>query len=329
MDTAINREGIDIGVKRVQKIMSEVRFSLFIEFKSIFQVEFRLVEAGDFSSLPGVVDSQLMQGLTLSLAQLQRDKADLLTTFTPEYPKVMQIQCQIDEIEAVLERERTRIAGRIHNDYKAALGREQLLLAALRAQEEQANVVAERSVQYNILKREVETNKQLYEGLLQRLKEAGVSAGLKASNIRIVDSSAPPQEPVRPRPLLNMALAVLMGLGLGVGAAFVQEYLDNTLKTSDDIERFLRVPALALIPSVESMNGRKGRVYGMYGYGRKLLQEQSQKGAPDRDGTQSGPPAWHLIGAGAEQHSTLAEAFRSLRTSVLLSTPDRPRHSIP
>jgi len=284
---------------------------------------YRLIEVGDYGSLPGVFENRLMQDLTVRLAELKREHALLATTYTPDYPKVKQVQNQIDEIEGVLAQERERAARRITNDYLAAVRRENLLRQAFEAQQEQANLIAESSVQYNILKREVETNKQLYEGLLQRLKEAGVSAGLKASNIRIVDPAEPPQKPARPRVPLNLALAVILGLGLGVGAAFLQEYLDNTLKTSEDVERFLRVPALALIPSVESLNGRRGGVDGVYGAGRKLLgrgQEQ-QRLVPQREGK------WLRIDRG-EQHSVLAEAFRSLRTSILLSTAEHPPRTL-
>lgn len=282
---------------------------------------YRLVEAGDYGALPGP-ENKLLQDLTVRLAELQREQALLGTTFTPDYPRVKQIQTQIEQIQAVIERERRRAAERITNDYLAAARRETLVRQAFEDQQKQANLVANRSVQYNILKREVETNKQLYEGLLQRLKEAGVSAGLKASNIRIVDAAEPPKKPAKPNLLLNLALAVVMGCGLGVGAAFLQEHLDNSLKTSEDVERFLGLPALALIPSVESLNGRRGHAYS--------LPEPSKLLAGGNHKPAASPPAprWYRIDAEAQLPSALAEAFRSLRTSVLLSTADRPPRTL-
>ena len=279
---------------------------------------YRLVQAGDYASLPGVAENKLLQDLTVRLAELRREQALLGTTFTPDYPKVKQLQSQVDEIEAVLQHERSRAAQRIANDYLAAVRREALVQQAFAEQQRQANTIAGRSVQYNILKREVETNKQLYDGLLQRLKEAGVSAGLKANNIRIVDAAEPPKKPAKPNLLLNLTLGVVLGLALGVGAAFLQEHLDNSLKTSEDVERFLGLPALALIPAVESLNGRAS-VYGAYS--RKLL-------ASRRDKSLGPPPTWYRIDAAAQQHSALGEAFRSLRTSVLLSTADRPPRTL-
>jgi succinoglycan biosynthesis transport protein ExoP len=293
---------------------------------------YTLVQAGNYEALPGVADNSTIRDLTVTLAQLQQQYAQLSTTFTPDYPKVKEVQSQINEIESALTRERERAAHQIANDYRAAVERENLLHKAFDLQQQEVDVVAEKAVQYNILRREVETNKQLYEGLLTRLREAGVSAGLKASNIRIVDAAVTPQYPVRPRVLLNLALALMFGMGLGVGTAFLQEYLDNTLKSAEDVERYLRVPALALIPSVESLNGRRGGVYGIYGRAKSLTGGEKRR-EPSTQLVPAGTAAaaqkrWYRIDGENQAHSTLGEAFRSLRTSVLLSTAEHPPRSL-
>jgi polysaccharide biosynthesis transport protein len=202
----------------------------------------------------------------------------------------------------------------------AAVRREALVREAFDQQQKQANLVAARAVQYNILKREVDTNKQLYDGLLQRLKEAGVSAGMNASNIRIVDAAVPPTKPVSPRPFLNLGLALLLGLGCGVGVAFLQEHWDNTLKNSDDIERLLRVPTLALIPSRESLN--HASVYAQTG--QSLMPPNGKHAGLQKLSAK----AWIRIDNNGTQHSALSEAFRGLRTSVLLSAAGRPPRSL-
>ena len=284
---------------------------------------YRLTENGDYSALPGVVDNKLMQDLTARLSELEREKAALTPTFTSDYPKVKEVQSQIDEVQKRLDAERQRAEQGIVDDYLAAVRREDLVREAFEQQQSQANLVAGRAVQYNILKREVDTNKQLYEGLLQRLKEAGVSAGMNASNIRVVDEAVPPTRPVRPRPFLNLSLAMLLGLGCGIGMAFLQEHLDNTLKNSDDIERVLRVPALALIPSRESLDHGSPFVYGLTekasthnGHGKLTALEKR------------GGKTWIRIDGNGAQHSALSEAFRGLRTSVLLSAAGRPPQSL-
>ena len=285
---------------------------------------YRLTEAGDDSALPGVVDNKLMQELTARLAELERQQAALAPTFTSDYPKVKEIQSQIDEVQRRLNEERKRATQGIVDDYLAATRRENLVREAFEQQQSQANQVAERTVQYNILKREVDTNKQLYEGLLQRLKEAGVSAGMNASNIRVVDAAVPTTRPVRPRPILNLGLALLLGLGSGIGMAFLQEHLDNTLKNSDDVERVLRMPTLALIPSRESLEQGNAIVYGLpqdapsrrNGNGKRALLEKRPA------------KTWIRIDGDGNQHSALSEAFRGLRTSVLLSAAGRPPRSL-
>ena len=283
---------------------------------------YRLVQAGDFDALPGVADNKLIEDLTEQLTEVERQKAQLETTFTADYPKVRELQNQEDKINAVIARERQRAADLLTNDYQAAVRREALVQQAFDQQQSAANGIAARSVQYNILKREVDTNRQLYQGLLERLKEAGVSAGLKASNIRVVDAAVPPRKPVRPSLPLNLSLAAVMGLALGVGGAFLQEHLDNSIKSSEDVERYLDLPALALIPAVESLNGHRGGVYGL----QEGTATNGGNGGTGRIGVAAN--SWHRIAGGIEPPAALAEAFRGLRTSVLLSTADRPPRTL-
>ncbi len=282
---------------------------------------YRLVQTGEYESLPGVFENKLIQDLSERLAELKREHAQLSTTFNADYPRVKEIQSQIDEIEGSLREERQRAADRIANDYSAAVRRENLVQQGLGEQQKQVSLIAEKSVQYNILKREVDTNKQLYEGLLQRLKEAGVSASLKASNIRIVDSAEPPARPVKPRIALNLMVAAFLGLGLGVCAAFFQERMDDTLKGDDDVERLFGLPSLALIPVVPPSNGDQRGIHRFLQQDKALVLKGNGAGKDARS-------SWHRIDLDGTQHGALVEAFRSLRTSVLLSTPDRPPGSL-
>src|SRR5665213_157400 len=218
---------------------------------------YRLVQAGDFGSLPGVFDNKLMQDLTVRLADLQREHAQLASTFTEEYPKVKEIQGQITEIQGSLERERARAAQKISNDYFAAVRREKLVRQSFAATQAEANQVAEKSVQYGMLSREVETNKGLYEGLLERLKEASVSAGLKAGNIRIVDPATVPFKPIAPNYPLNLGLAMFLGFGLGIGMAFLKEHLDQTIRYAEDVYQYLGVPVIGFVPTFHALNAKK------------------------------------------------------------------------
>ncbi len=301
------------------------------------------MEAGDAGALPTVFDNHEMQELTLRLSDFQAQRAQLETTFTPDYPKLKQLQSEIDEAQQTLDTERTRGAKHIENDYFAAVRREDLLQQAFASAQNDANGIAEKSVQYNILKREVDTNRGLYDGLLDRLKQAGIAGGLKESNIRIVDAAVPPKKPSTPRVALNLSLGLFVGLALGIGAAFLQEHFDNSLKTSEDVERVLQIPALAMIPSVESLNGhaiygtgngsgvKSGKAARPNGGGRlsPIPGLAARAGANGHGGNGLPPSAhWYRIDELAPQYSALAEAFRSLRTSVLLSAAGQPPRSL-
>ncbi|MBZ5661872.1 MAG: polysaccharide biosynthesis tyrosine autokinase [Acidobacteriia bacterium] len=284
---------------------------------------YRLIQAGDFGSLPGVLDNKLLQDISSRLAELQRERAQLAVTFTEDYPRVQQIQSQIAELQAALERERGRAAQEINNEYLAAVQQEKLLQQALAEKKQEANEIAEKSVQYGILRRDVDTNKNLYDGLLQRLKEAGVSAGLNAGNIRVVDPGKVSYQPVAPKVALNLGLASLLGIALGVCAAFFQEHLDQTIQDARDVDRYLRVPALAFIPSLESLRRRKGLGLDPADSGFKIHMTD-----PKVTGRRAviitrprNEPEMYL-------NSVLSEAFRELRTSLLLSGTTLPAHSI-
>jgi polysaccharide biosynthesis transport protein len=279
----------------------------------------RLVQTSDYGSLPGVFENRMLQDLTVRLTELKREYAQLSTTFSPSYPRVKEIQSQITDVEASLQQERKRAADQITNDYLAASSRESLLRHELGEQQKQIDLIAEKSVQYNILKREVDTNKQVYEGLLQQLKEAGLAASLKASNILIVDAAEPPAKPAKPRILLNLALASILGLALGVFQAFLQERLDDTVRGADDVGRLLGLSALALIPAVERSNGDQHRIH-------KLLERSGRLGLRENGCNRVAP--WYRIDVHGPRQAPLVEAFRNLRASILLSVADRPPNSI-
>jgi capsular exopolysaccharide synthesis family protein len=271
-----------------------------------FQKEslYTLVQAGRVQDLPGILDNRLIQDLSVRLAELQRDYAQMTATVKPEYPKAIALKKQIDTIQASLDRQKKNLSQNIIDSYLSAVANEKYLAQALDEQKKEVNDIAEKSIQYNILKREVDTNKQLYEGLLTRMKEATVSAGLTASNVRIVDTAQVPKVPVKPRVALNLALGIVLGAAFGVGLAFLQEYLDNTLKTPDEVERLLRLPSLGLLPDYSPDGTGKGS-------DKRLATVKHGSDGAIAPAVQTGREA--------------VEAYRSLRTSILLSANPVPK----
>src|SRR5205085_3826108 len=174
--------------------------------------------------------------------------AQLGTQFGPAYPKIAQINNQLHEIDVQIQSEMKKVAGRLRGDYLAALQRENMLRAAFEQQKQQQNKLNESAIEYSLLKRDFETNRTLYEGLLQKLKEAGVTAGLRSNNIREVDIARTPGGPSEPNIPRNLGFAFVLGLTSGIGLAFLLEGIDNTVRTPEQAQAISGLPSLGMIP---------------------------------------------------------------------------------
>ncbi|HEY4977916.1 MAG TPA: GumC family protein, partial [Candidatus Acidoferrum sp.] len=210
---------------------------------------YEYAESGALDAVPQLRDNTVVQDLQRRRAELSVQFTDAVNQYGPNFPKVQRIQAQIKDVEEQTTREQKGIIVQLKSDYNEARARQELLSERLDQQKAETNAMSEKMVQYNILKRDADANKALYEGLLTKLKEAGISAGLKSSNIRIVDPAMIPSTPSRPAKARNIALAFLVGLVGGIGLALLREYLDNTVKTPDDVETLSRLPSLAVVPA--------------------------------------------------------------------------------
>jgi succinoglycan biosynthesis transport protein ExoP len=225
----------------------------------------------------------------------------LLENYKPDYPEMKRLKNQMETLQKRLNAEINKIIAGIKTEYEASLRKESLLRAAFDEQKTKAMEMKQKAIQYNILKRESDTNKELYKGLLQRMKEAGVSAGITASNIQVVDQAELPTKPYRPNKKLNLLLAAVVGLFLGVGLAFFFEYLDNTVKTPAEVEEWVRLPSFGMVPEISQEK-------------RRLLE--------------SGKPYTVELITYGHPKSMLSEAYRNIRTSILLSFSERPPKTI-
>jgi succinoglycan biosynthesis transport protein ExoP len=275
-----------------------------IQKESLFQA----ARSGNTDAIPAVRDSGMIQDLMKRYADISAQYSEALNRTGPTFPQVERLNKQLKDLDELIKREKQNIVNRIESEYRAAQRREALLSQALEKQKVEANQLAEKLVNYNILKREAESNKQLYEGLLQKLNEAGISAGLRSSNIRVVDPAMIPPSPARPQRARNIMLAFFIGLVGGIGLAFLREYLDNTIKTPEDIEMLTRLPSLAVVPAFTAVNGR--------GRAAKMLPGGSQRGPRKEQRVE-------LI-SHEQPQSLISEAFRALRTSLLLSQAEHP-----
>ena len=267
---------------------------------------YEFAESGALDAVPQIRDNPVLQDMQKRRADLSLLYTDGLNQYGPNFPKVQRLQAQIKEMDDQIAKERKGITVQLRSDYDEAKARQDLLTQRLDEQKAETNAMSEKMVQYNILKREAEANKTLYEGLLTKLREANIAASLKSSNIRVIDPAMIPSSPARPARARNIALAFLIGLVGGVGIALLREYLDNTVKTPDDVETLARLPSLAVVPAFgdsASMSGKTGLLKGVSSNGHEKP---------------SGLVAQH------SPKSQVSEAFRSLRTALLLSQPDQP-----
>jgi capsular exopolysaccharide synthesis family protein len=210
-------------------------------------------------SLPEVVDDGSLQEYQSKLAELRRQLAELTSSFTSQHPKVKKVEAQIAALDAALEKERGNIVHRIRNDFEAAQRREQLLSADYDAQARLVSEQADKVTHYNILKREVDTNRQLYDAMLQRVKEAGVASALRASNIRVVDPAKPPERPYKPDVPANSVFGMLTGFLAGAAFVVMRERADRSLRAPGDAEACLGVSELGVVPSGANGIARRHR----------------------------------------------------------------------
>lgn len=246
-----------------------------------------------------LADSPLLQRLHQSEADLKTQYADASQTYGPGFPKVKRLEAQLQEVESMIAREEKRTFDSVDNDFSTAAARERLLEQAVAKQKEEVSRFNELSIQHNLLKRDFESNQALYDNLLQRMKDATVAAGLRATNIHLIDPAFPPGSPDRPKKSRALIVGLAGGLVLGFLCSLLKETLDFSIAGAEELETLVGVPTLAIVPDAASVP--------------KVLSRP-----------RSSHPHKNTVSTTLLRHpeSMLAEAFRALRTSVLLSRPD-------
>ncbi len=244
-------------------------------------------------TFPAILSNTFIQQLKTQLSDLQRQQAQMAERLGEKHPDMIKGASAIQSTEAKLQAEIYKVVQSVKNEFLSAQSQERTLAAALEAQKADALALNRTGIEYGVLAREAESNKQIYQSLLQRTKETSISGELKTSNIRIVDPAETPRKPIAPNKPQNLLLGLLGGLIGGVALALFAEYLDHSVKSPDEIKNYLNVPFLGLVPAVRPT-------------------ELSTGGAQNGDGIPI----------------QFAEAFRTIRTNVLFSVPEESRRSI-
>jgi len=261
--------------------------------------------------------TKLTTDAQLKLADLKQKRAELLVENTEKWPAVKEIDKQIAALEKLMSDARSRatriVTTNLATRYRQALSTEEALRKAYVQQRAETLTQNEAAVNYRIIQQEIETNKSLLDGLLQRTKENDVVMTGTPNNIRVVDYAIPQKKPVGPKRAMIIGLSLLLALGCGVGLAFLIEYLDDSIRSTEDVENLLHLPSVGVIPLLDTPKQKR------------LFSPSSKSASISHNGNGA---KQEVLLTDIEKHSPLAEAYRHLRTSVLLSTAGRPPRTL-
>jgi capsular exopolysaccharide synthesis family protein len=295
--------------------------------------------------VPEAISNPLIQRLREEYVRLKREYQKMEERFQPDYPELQRTKVELESARLSLADETQNLVKGAYSEYQTALSRERSLEAEFNGQKNEAFKMNSSAVLYNGLKVEIQNKKTLLDSLLRRESETGVEArlkGLRTSNIRVVDRARVPVRPSSPNKKRNLILALLLGLGGGVGLAFLFDFLDNSVKTSEDVERYAGLPTLGVVPKFSLEGANKA-----YSYGRRLKAGKAPaqleagtaraEAGETADAGAATPESPFVAEVGKAEHpgsielvphffpnSRLAESYRSIRTALLLSSADSP-----
>ncbi|HVS02034.1 MAG TPA: polysaccharide biosynthesis tyrosine autokinase [Thermoanaerobaculia bacterium] len=287
--------------------VSEAQRTMALERARYEQLSRTRIEA-----FPDELRNSEVAGLESKLADVEAQLANLRSRYGPRWPAIRELESARDSLAGQVAAAKRRAIAAAGSDYRQAQARYQRLNAELQSQRAQVDVLNQDLVEFELLQREAETNRSLYEGLLRRLREASVAAGLKSAEIRITEEARAPSSIHSPDRSKALLLSIVMGLCLGIGAAFVAEGLDTTMATSEEVERALKLPALGVIPSLGRNGARRSHPL------LRLLGRRPPRDLGPRVAFRNSEPTSHRAW----------ESYRSVRTSILLSHSGKPPQTL-
>ena len=280
------------------------------------QAQARFEQGGRAGASTEALRNQAINNLRQRRAELAAEYQQLMVRFEPGYPAAQAIQSQIEQLDRSIVREEGRVTGSLQADYREAVERERALQSKVNQLKSSYLDLRRRSIQYNIYQQEVDTNRALYDGLLQRFKEIGVAGGVGVNNVSVVDPADVPQRPSSPRLLLNLAISLLAGLALGSVLAYALEQIDEAIADPTEIERRVGLPLLGSVPKVregtpmDALKDRKSDLVDAYLAVQTNLAFTSEQGVPRSLAVTSTRPAEGKSTTALALATTLARAQR-------------------
>ena len=281
------------------------------------QAQIQLIRRGEAAALPAVMQNQLIQNLKQHVAELAAQYADMSNQFNPGYYQPLDnLKAKLDQSRSQLSQEIDRAAHEVQSDYASTAARERMLEQEIAGVKSQALALNDASLQDAVLVRQVDASRNLYKSVLERVRELDVSADAPTSNVSVLDRAEAPRYPSSPKKILSLELSAVLGLLGGIAMAFFREFIDDRLKSSEQIERELRLPSLALVPDFNKLpqTGRR----------RRRLTRKAET-VPANGADQFDDSA---IVVQLEGRSPAAEVYHSIRTALLFSQPGRTPKTI-
>lgn len=287
INVASEERGAGGSTVRERSLLSEELLSLSGELARATADRIRaqsVVNAEPGASARGL-DNNALNSIRQERAEVSAEYSSMMATFGPDYPPARALEQRLAALDRSVTMEETRVADSISNEYENALRREQALAGRVSELKQQMIDLQRRNIQYNIFQRDVDTNRELYNGLLQRYKEVGIAGGVGSNNISIVDPAILPEEPSSPNLLLNLLIALIGGCALAAGIALALEQIDEAVKEPGDVTRTLGIPVLGVIPNSEDdpmvlLKNRKSDIAEAYLSLQTSLQFSTDHGVP-------------------------------------------------
>ena len=264
------------------------------------EADYETIKNMPVESLSPTLNNPTLQNYLAKMGDLKSQLANLSATYTPEHYKVLQVQAQIADLQKSIDAERAGILRHNQEDFQSAKRREDMLATAYTDQARTVSDMAGKTIQYQNLQHEVDTNRELYDALLLRIKQAGLAAAMRSSNVVVVDQAKPPVLPYRPNFPMNTALGLVTGLFVGVGFVLMRDRFNQNIESPGLSQAYLRIPELGVIPAARLASRRFA-----------WLPASTRVPLQLKGGEQNGA---------SREHATLAEAYRATLTSILLPT---------
>lgn len=282
---ALNAQVVEAEAKRVE---AETRYKQAVALEKTPEM---------LDSIPEVLGNQLIGQIKTMEVELQKRRSELSKRYGANHPQIVALQNELATLQGRKAEEVKRVINSLYNTFQVSQAREKSLKAALNSQKGESFSLNEKAINYTVLKREAESTKEMYDLVIKRFKETSLTENIRTGNIRVVDLAEVPKGPVKPKKGQNVLLGLIVGLALGIGLAFFLEYLDNTIKTPDDLKERLKIPYLGPVPLMALAGG--------------------ENPGPQED----------LVTV-AQPKSTASEAYRGIRTSLFFSAADNAPRTV-